>query len=97
LFIILFGVLFALALQEIQLADCPTVGVRKGAAFVRDGTTGSWVERLPPRGQDVRNEEEMQMLKVFIDLLAQAQALERPLGNPGEGMELAGRTRQTER
>jgi hypothetical protein len=39
-----------LALQEILLAGCPTVGVRTGAAFVRDGVTGVLVERLP-RGQ----------------------------------------------
>ena len=29
-----------LALQEILLAGCPTVGVRTGASFVRHGETG---------------------------------------------------------
>jgi hypothetical protein len=27
-------------------AGCPTAGVRTGAAFVRDGVAGFWVERL---------------------------------------------------
>lgn len=66
-----------LALQEILLAGCPTVGVRTGASIVRDGITGFWVEKLPPGGQYVSNEEEMQMLRVYIDLIAQAQSLDR--------------------
>ena len=37
-----------LAMQEILLAGCPTVGVRTGASFVRHGETGIVVERLPP-------------------------------------------------
>ena len=36
-----------LALQEILLAGCPTVGVRTGAPYVEHGFSGFWVERLP--------------------------------------------------
>lgn len=66
-----------LALQEILLAGCPTVGVRTGAAFVRDGITGFWVEKLPPGRKFISNDEERLLLKVYIDLIAQAQALVR--------------------
>ena len=37
-----------LALQEILLAGCPTVGVWTGAAFVRTGETGGAGEPVPP-------------------------------------------------
>ena len=40
-----------LALQEILLAGCTTVGVRTGASFVRTGETGVVVDRLPPGRQ----------------------------------------------
>lgn len=36
-----------LALQEIMLAGCPAVGVRTGAAFVKQGRNGFWVSKLP--------------------------------------------------
>ena len=35
-----------LALQEILLAGCPTVGVRTGVSFVRHGETGILVSCL---------------------------------------------------
>ena len=37
-----------LALQEILLAGCPTVGVRTGAPFIEHRVTGYFVDRLPP-------------------------------------------------
>lgn len=66
-----------LALQKILLAGSPTVGVRTGAAFARNGVTGFWVDSLPPGGRYVRNDEEMLLLKVYIDLITQAQAIDR--------------------
>ena len=47
-----------LALQEILLAGCPTVGVRTGAPFVEQGKTGILVDRLPPGAGCVGNDEE---------------------------------------
>ena len=47
-----------LALQEILLAGCPTVGVRTGAAFVRYGATGFVVDRLPLGRQCVGGEDD---------------------------------------
>ena len=53
-----------LALQEILLAGCPTVGVRTGASFVHTGETGVIVDRLPPGGQSVVRDSDASALKV---------------------------------
>lgn len=66
-----------LALQEILLAGCPTVGVRTGASFVRDGVTGYVVERLPPGRQCVANDDDKLALAVYLDAVARAQNLDR--------------------
>jgi hypothetical protein len=66
-----------LALQEILLAGCPTIGVRTGAAFVRDDVTGFVVDRLPPGRQCVENDSDQIALAVYLDALARAQALDR--------------------
>jgi hypothetical protein len=66
-----------LALQEILLAGCPTVGVRTGASFVRDGVTGFVVDRLPPGRQCVENDTDQLALAGYLDALARAQALDR--------------------
>lgn len=66
-----------LALQEILLAGCPTVGVRTGASFVRDGVTGFVVERLPPGRQCVENDADQLALAVYLDALARSQNLDR--------------------
>ena len=66
-----------LALQEILLAGCPTVGVRTGASFVSEGVTGYVVERLPPGQQCVENDSDQIALAVYLDALARAQALDR--------------------
>ena len=47
-----------LALQEILLAGCPTVGVRTGASFVKSGETGVLVDRLPPGRQCAETDED---------------------------------------
>jgi hypothetical protein len=62
-----------LALQEILLAGCPTVGVRTGAAFVRHGLTGYLVDRLPPGRQCVANENDESALAEYMNAIAQAQ------------------------
>jgi hypothetical protein len=66
-----------LALQEILLAGCPTVGVRTGASFVRDGVTGCVVDRLPPGQQCVENDADQLALAVYLDAVDRAQSLDR--------------------
>ncbi len=66
-----------LALQEILLAGCPTVGVRTGASFVRDGVTGFVVDRLPPGLQCVANENDAAFLRLYLDAIHQAKSLDR--------------------
>ncbi len=66
-----------LALQEILLAGCPTVGVRTGAPFVEQGKTGILVDRLPPGAGCVGNDEETAALAAYLSAVVQAQALNR--------------------
>lgn len=66
-----------LALQEILLAGCPTVGVRTGAAFVRDGITGFWVEKLPPGGRAISSQQDAVLLETYVDRIAQAMEISR--------------------
>lgn len=68
-----------LALQEILLASCPTVGVRTGASFVRHGETGIVVDRLPPGASCVECDADAVALDEFIDAIEQAQSLDRSL------------------
>ena len=62
-----------LALQEILLAGCPTVGVRTGAAFVQHGETGVLVDRLPPGRQCAKSDSGVRALAVFMEAIEQAQ------------------------
>lgn len=66
-----------LALQEILLAGCPTVGVRTGASFVQHGLTGYLVDRLPPGRQCAASETDKRALATYLDALGQAQATDR--------------------
>ena len=66
-----------LALQEILLAGCPTVGVRTGAAFVRHGETGIVVDRLPPGRQCAESDDDVRALAVFMKAIEEAQAMDR--------------------
>jgi hypothetical protein len=66
-----------LALQEILLAGCPTVGVRKGVSFVRDGVTGYVVERLPPGRECVANDADETALAVYLEAIGWAQGMNR--------------------
>jgi hypothetical protein len=66
-----------LALQEILLAGCPTVGVRTGASFVRHGVTGYVVERLPPGRECVANDVDAVQLGLYLDSVHQALSLDR--------------------
>lgn len=66
-----------LALQEILLAGCPTVGVRTGASFVRTGETGVVVDRLPPGRQRAESDEDARALAVFMDSIKKAQWMDR--------------------
>ena len=68
-----------LALQEILLAGCPTVGVRTGASFVRDGVTGYIVERLPPGQSCVETDGHRASLAAYLDAIRRAQELDRRL------------------
>jgi hypothetical protein len=66
-----------LALQEILLAGCPTVGVRTGASFVKTGETGVLVDRLPPGRQCVETDEDERALVAYVEAIEQAQAMDR--------------------
>ncbi len=66
-----------LALQEILLAGCPTVGVRTGASFVKTGETGVVVDRLPPGRQCVETDDDVRALAVFMEAIEQAQSMDR--------------------
>ena len=66
-----------LALQEILLAGCPTVGVRTGASFVRSGETGVLVDCLPPGQQCVETDEDERALSGFMESIEQTQAMDR--------------------
>ena len=66
-----------LALQEILLAGCPTVGVRTGASLVQSGITGVIVDRLPPGKHCVENDDDEAELVAYMDALVQAQAIDR--------------------
>jgi hypothetical protein len=66
-----------LALQEILLAGCPTVGVRTGASFEWTGETGFGMDRLPPGRQCAESDDDVRALAVFMEAIEQAQALDR--------------------
>ena len=66
-----------LALQEILLAGCPTVGVRTGASFVRHGETGIVVDRIPPGASYVESDADAAALAAFIEGLEKAQTFDR--------------------
>jgi len=66
-----------LALQEILLAGCPTVGVRTGASLVRHGVTGYLVERLPPGRACVGNEVQETALAEYLEAIRQVQEMDR--------------------
>lgn len=66
-----------LALQEILLAGCPTVGVPTGASFVRDGITGVVVDRLPPGRACVESDDDEACLAAFMDAVEKAAAMDR--------------------
>ena len=66
-----------LALQEILLAGCPTVGVRTGASFVTTGETGVLVDRLPPGRKCVETDDDERALGGYLEALEQAQAMDR--------------------
>ena len=66
-----------LALQEILLAGCPTVGVRTGASFVKPGETGALVDRLPPGRQCVEADADRAVLEIYLSAIRQAQELDR--------------------
>ena len=56
-----------MALQEILLAGCPTVGVRTGASFVKTGETGVLVDRLPPGRQCVETDADERALAGYLE------------------------------
>jgi hypothetical protein len=66
-----------LALQEILLAGCPTVGVRTGAPFIQDGVTGIFVDRLPPGAKCVKNDADEAALAAYIHAVQVLQTRDR--------------------
>jgi hypothetical protein len=66
-----------LALQEILLAGCPTVGVRTGASLVQPEKTGLWVDRLPPGRECASSDEDETALAAYLDAIHDAQSFDR--------------------
>jgi len=66
-----------LALQEILLTGCPTVGVRTGASLVCHDITGLLVDRLPPGKQCVDNEDDEAALAAYLNAVRRAQEVDR--------------------
>ena len=66
-----------LALQEIMLAGCPTVGVRTGDSLIQPDVTGFWVNRLPPGRACVESAEDEAALAAYLDAIHQAQSFDR--------------------
>ena len=66
-----------LALREILLASCPTVGVQTEASFVRTGETGVVVDRLPPGRQCAESDDDVRALAIFMEAIEQAQSVDR--------------------
>ena len=66
-----------LALQEILLAGCPTVGVRTGASLMRDGVTGAVVDRLPPGPARVSADFEQMAFDSYLQPIEQARTMNR--------------------
>jgi hypothetical protein len=66
-----------LALQEIVLAGCPTVGVRTGASLVCNGITGVLVERLPLSRECMANEADEAVLATCLQAIPKAQRMNR--------------------
>jgi hypothetical protein len=66
-----------LALQEILLVGCPTVGVRTGASFVKTGETGLVVDRLPPGRRCAETDADVGARAVFIEAIEQPQSMDR--------------------
>jgi hypothetical protein len=65
------------ALGEILMAGCPAVGVKTGAAFVRDGITGVMVDRLPPGPKHFQRADDSTTLKQFCAAVNVAQGMSR--------------------
>jgi hypothetical protein len=66
-----------LALQEILLAGCPTVGVHTGAPYVTEGRTGFLLEHLPPGAAAVASDFDQQRLDLFESAIEKALWLDR--------------------
>jgi len=66
-----------LAMQEILLAGCPVVGVRTGAPFIENVSTGVLVERLPPGGKCIANEPEQVALDAYMNSIHGAMEWDR--------------------
>jgi hypothetical protein len=66
-----------LALQEILLAGCPSVGVSTGASLVCDGVTGYLVKHLPPGERCIDSDRDMALLTTYMGKIRQAMDLNR--------------------
>jgi uridine phosphorylase len=66
-----------LALQEILLAGCPTVGDCTGASRVRHGSTGALVERLPPGRKCVASDADEAALMASLEAVRRVRGMDR--------------------
>ena len=54
-----------------------SVGVRTGAAIVREGETGVLEERQPPRRQSIANDDDADALDTYMEGIARALTMDR--------------------
>ena len=66
-----------LALQEILLSGCPTVGARTGAPYLLCGGLGKLFARLPPGRKHLQSELDLSLLGSFLDGIKEAQQFKR--------------------
>jgi len=66
-----------LALQEILLAGCPTVGVTTGASLIRHGITGWHIPRLPPGLPQAQSEADRLALTEYLAAIDRVHAFDR--------------------
>jgi hypothetical protein len=66
-----------LALEELLLAGCPTVGVRTAATYVETGINGCLVDRLPPGESGLETDDDRRALQLFMTAIERSQQINR--------------------
>lgn len=66
-----------LALQEILLAGCPSVGIRTGAPFIENNLSGRLLQQLPPGKKHCSSDLSRTNLENYLDAIEYAKSLDR--------------------